>query len=52
MPNPNQLLADLVAALNATHWSSWQTTDKFSKQLEAAENYINALKEIEHARMV
>ena len=47
LPNPNQLLADLVAALNATHWSSWQTTDTFSKQLEAAETYTNALKEIE-----
>ena len=48
LPNPNQLLADLVDALNATHWSSWQTTYKFSKQLEAAEAYIAELKEIEH----
>ena len=45
--NPNQLLADLVAALNATHWSSWQSTDKFMPQLEAAEAYVSRLKEIE-----
>ena len=49
MPNPNQLLTDLVAALNATHWSSWQSTDKFMPQLEAAEAYVNGLKEIGHA---
>lgn len=49
IPNPNQLLADLVAALNATYWSSWQSTDRFMPQLEAAEAYVNGLKEIVHA---
>ena len=49
MPNPNQLLADLVEALNATYWSSWQATDKFSEQLLAAEKYLDAIKEIDHA---
>ena len=49
IPNPNQLLADLVAALNATHWSSWQSTDRFMPQLEAAEDYASRLKGIGHA---
>ena len=47
LPNPNHLLADLVAALNATYWSSWQNTATFANQLQAAEDYINTLKEIE-----
>ena len=47
LPNPNQLLADLVDALNATHWSSWQSMATFANQLQAAEIYINAIKEIE-----
>ena len=49
MPNPNQLLADLVAALNSTYWSCWQSTTKFDAQLQAAEEYLKALKEIDHA---
>ena len=36
MDNPNQLLADLVKALDSTNWSSWQTTAAFDKQLEEA----------------
>ena len=47
LPNPNQRLADLVADLNATHWSSWQSMAKFANQLQAAEAYLNAMKEIE-----
>ena len=47
MPNPNQLLADLVDALNATYWPSWQSTATFDNQLQAAEAYLNAIKEIE-----
>lgn len=31
-----QLLADLVAGLEATHWSSWQTTAHFDSALDAA----------------
>jgi hypothetical protein len=39
--NPVQLLADLVAALDSTHWSSWQSTANFDKQLDAAREYVN-----------
>lgn len=44
MDNPNQLLADLVKALDITNWSSWQTTAKFDKQLDAAREYVEKLK--------
>lgn len=44
MDNPNQLLADLVKALDRTNWSSWQTTSNFDKQLEEARAYIEKLK--------
>lgn len=36
MPNFEKLLADLVSALDSTHWSSWQTTATFSDELDAA----------------
>mgnify|MGYP003598799718 CR=1 FL=1 len=36
MDSPNQLLDDLVKALDSTNWSSWQTTATFAKQLDAA----------------
>ena len=44
MDNPNQLLADLVKALDSTYWSSWQTTYKFEQQLAAAREYLEKLK--------
>ena len=44
MDNPNQLLDDLVKALDSTYWSSWQTTAKFDKQLDAARAYVEKLK--------
>ena len=44
MDNPNQLLDDLVKALDSTNWSSWQTTANFEKQLEAAREYVEKLK--------
>ena len=44
MDNPNQLLDDLVKALDNTNWSSWQTTANFEKQLEAAREYVEKLK--------
>ena len=44
MDNPNQLLDDLVKALDSTYWSSWQTTAKFDKQLDAAREYVEKLK--------
>ena len=39
--NPVQLLADLVAALDRTSWSSWQSTATFDTQLTKAREYIN-----------
>ena len=47
MDNPNQLLDDLVKALDSTNWSSWQTTAAFEKQLDAAREYVDKLKENE-----
>ena len=47
MDNPNQLLDDLVKALESTNWSSWQTTATFQKQLDAAREYVDKLKENE-----
>ena len=44
MDNPNQLLDDLVKALDSTNWSSWQTTAAFDKQLEEARTYLEKLK--------
>lgn len=44
MDNPNQLLDDLVNALDSTNWSSWQTTSSFDKQLEEARTYLEKLK--------
>ena len=44
MDNQNQLLADLVKALDSTNWSSWQTTAAFDKQLEEARAYVEKLK--------
>ena len=44
MDNPNQLLDDLVKALDNTNWSSWQTTAAFEKQLDAAREYLEKLK--------
>ena len=38
--NPVQLLADLVDALDSTYWSSWQPTNKFADQLDAARTYV------------
>ena len=44
MDNPNQLLDDLVKALDSTNWSSWQTTASFEHQLDAAREYVEKLK--------
>lgn len=35
-PDAQQLLAELVDALNHTNWSSWQSTARFQQQLDAA----------------
>lgn len=37
-----EALKELVAALDATNWSSWQTTARFGKQLESARAAIAA----------
>ena len=34
------LLKELVAALDETHWSSWQSTARFDPQLNHARNFI------------
>ena len=43
--NPNELLADLVAALDRAYISSWQSTAEWRKELDAARDYINTIKE-------
>lgn len=40
MTEAEQLLKDLVEALEATYWSSWQGTYKFDKERVAAEEYL------------
>ena len=34
------LLKELVAALDETHWSSWQSTARFDNQLNCARNFL------------
>jgi len=38
---PTKALSELVDALNATTWSSWQTTAKFSPALAAAQEALD-----------
>lgn len=40
MDNPNQLLADLVKALDSAFISSWQSTAGWQKELDAARAYV------------
>ena len=42
-PDPLDLLADLVRALDKTNWSSWQTTAPFAKELDRARDYLDNL---------
>ena len=37
------LLKELVAALDETHWSSWQSTAQFDSQLTHARNFLAEL---------
>ena len=37
-----QTLVNLVAAINSTYWSSWQSTANFAEQLKAAEAELAA----------
>lgn len=43
MDNPNQLLADLVKALDGAFISSWQSTAAWQKELDAAREYVDQL---------
>lgn len=44
LENPNQLLDNLVKALDNAFISSWQSTAAWQKQLDAAREYLDALK--------
>ena len=44
MDNPNQLLADLVDALDSAFISTWQSTSSWQKQLAAARAYVERQK--------
>jgi hypothetical protein len=44
MDNPNQLLADLVKALDGAFISTWQSTAAWQKQLDAARAYVEKMK--------
>ena len=43
MDNPNELLADLVKALDRAYISSWQSTADWRKQLDATREYIERI---------
>lgn len=36
-------LKDLVNALDKTHWSSWQTTAPFDKELDISRSFIEKI---------
>lgn len=38
-------LRELVRALDRTHWSSWQTTAKFDRELESAREFLKGYDE-------
>ena len=44
MDNPNQLLAELVKAIDGALISSWQSTSAWDKELAAAREYVEKLK--------
>lgn len=43
MDNPNQLLKELVDALDGAFISSWQSTAAWENQLDAARDYLEKL---------
>lgn len=43
--NPNELLADLVRALDNAFISSWQSTAAWNNELAAAREYVERLKQ-------
>lgn len=48
MNNPNQLLADLVKALDSAFISSWQSTAGWQKELDAAREYVERMEAQRH----
>lgn len=47
MDNPNELLAELVKALDNAFISTWQSTAAWQKQLDAARDYVERQQEIQ-----
>lgn len=45
MKNPNELLKNLVDALDSAFISTWQTTADWDKQLNEAREYVDSLNE-------
>lgn len=43
MQNPNELLDDLVTALENAFISSWQTTHAWQAQLDSARAYLDSI---------
>jgi hypothetical protein len=43
MDNPNELLKNLVKALDNAFISTWQSTAAWQKQLDAAREYVKKL---------
>jgi len=43
MDNPNELLKELVQALDNAFISTWQSTHAWQKQLDAARDYVKKL---------
>lgn len=48
MDNPNELLAELVKALDNAFISTWQSTADWKKQLDAARAYVERQQEKQH----
>lgn len=42
--NPNELLANLVKALETAFISTWQSTHHWDKELQEAKDYLEKLK--------
>jgi len=50
MTQSEQLLKELVEALENTYWSSWQSTYQFDEQYRAAVDYLREREENEFIR--
>lgn len=47
MNNQNELLANLVKALDSAFISTWQSTAAWQKELDAARAYVERIQEME-----